>query len=78
MGLTKQEKQDRLWEKCLELKWKNDCLQFTRLIAESGAEGVFTGKAVKRLSSAMDLTETDIVELIQRATAKFDEIKSKL
>lgn len=55
--------------------WNDDDIQFPRLIAELESLGVFDGETIKKLSVEMDLYESDVVELIDRAQSKWDYIK---
>jgi len=57
--------------------WKNDNIQFPRLIAEIEAVGGFTHSLIDELKKSMDLTVYDIVELINRAQDKWDKIKER-
>ena len=58
--------------------WKNDKIQFARLISECMAEGVFTKEAYDKLAKAMDLEEAHIDELIERAQKVFQESKDSV
>lgn len=58
-----------------EENWKNDSIQFPRLIAELQAVGVFNNTVIADLKEAMDLTESEIQDLIDRACEQWDEIK---
>jgi len=56
--------------------WHNDELQFRRLIAEVEAAGGFTPELLKTLQTEMDLSEAELLSLIDRAQAAFDEGKT--
>lgn len=59
--------------------WKNNRLQFARLIAELEAVGAFTRKNIMEdLSETMDLTKEQILELVERASNEWDEIKAAI
>ena len=59
-------------------KWKNNRIQFPRLIAELMATGAFTHGVINNVAKEMDLTHDDVVEIIDRAQAEWDKIKHKL
>ncbi|MCK9433697.1 MAG: hypothetical protein M0R32_02475 [Candidatus Cloacimonetes bacterium] len=59
--------------------WKNDRIQFARLIAELEMAGAFTRKNLMQdLCESMDLTEKEVLEIVERASNRFDEIKGAL
>lgn len=59
--------------------WKNDEIQFARLIAELEAAGAFCRKNIMEdLCESMNLTKEQILEIVERASNRFDEIKGKL
>jgi len=58
--------------------WQNNNIQFCRLIAELDYAGIFHYNTLKKLSESMDLSHDEILEIVERATAKFDKIKSNL
>jgi len=58
-------------------KWNNDSLQFPRFIAEAEAAGAFKPSIIRNMAESMDLQEKDVVELIDRAQAKWDYFKIK-
>ena len=61
------------------VNWANDAIQFPRLIAEMEAVGAFTdGRRMSELEEAMDLEQEDIMELVARAQAAWDDIKDTL
>lgn len=61
------------------INWNNNEIQFPRLIAELEAAGAFTSQGlIQTLTEEMDLTEAEILELVDRAQTKWDEIKAKL
>jgi hypothetical protein len=57
--------------------WKNNAIQFPRLIAELEASGVFTTNVIKELQSSMDLGKGEICEIIDRAQTIWDAIKAQ-
>lgn len=59
-------------------KWNDNSIQFPRLIAELEAVGAFTPQVTESLCESMDLTVDEISELVDRAQAKWDEIKGNL
>lgn len=57
--------------------WKNNRLQFARLIAELEAAGAFIKKGLmKDLQDSMDLTTEEICEIVERASNEWDEAKA--
>ena len=59
-------------------KWKNNNIQFPRLLAEIDAVVEFTGQQKDELCISMDLEWSDIEEIFERAQIEFDKIKAKL
>ena len=57
--------------------WNNDDIQFPRLLAEIMATVDFTTRQWDALCSSMDLDRPDILELFDRAQAKWDRIKEQ-
>ena len=57
-------------------KWLDDKIQFPRLICELDMAGAITPKVMDALCESMDLNEGNIVELFDRATKKWDEVKA--
>jgi hypothetical protein len=57
--------------------WNNDAIQFPRLIAELEMAGAITPMIYDRLRESMDLTNSEINELIERAQAAWDAIKAR-
>jgi len=55
-------------------KWKDNDIQFPRLIAEIEAAGGFTEELLKDLKASMDLETADILHVVDRAQSTFDEI----
>lgn len=55
--------------------WKNNAIQFPRLIAELEAVGAFTHSIMADLSGEMDLSKEEIAEIVDRAQAEWDKIK---
>ena len=58
-----------------DVKWKNDKLQFARLIAEIEAAGGFTESLIQALCTSMDLEKDQVTELIDRGQEFWDEQK---
>jgi len=74
---------DRIEEKQKEkqrnLNWKNNQIQFPRLIAELEAAGAFSfGMIMRQIGDSMDLTRDEILEVVERASNEWDKIKGKL
>jgi hypothetical protein len=57
--------------------WKNDSIQFPRLLAEIYAEGLTEGQ-IRRICASMALEPPQIEELFQRADKEFEAIKKHL
>ncbi len=55
--------------------WKNDSIQFPRLISELEALGVFTPSVMDILREKMDLTNLEICCIIDRAQSKWEAKK---
>ena len=55
--------------------WDDNLTQFARLISELEAEGCFTLDAMQKLQSSMDLDESQICELIERAQTVWEQRK---
>jgi hypothetical protein len=56
--------------------WKNDAIQFPRLIAELQSSGGFNLVNIGTLAVEMDLSIQQVCELIDRACTKWDAIKA--
>jgi len=56
-----------------DANWKNDQLQFARLLSEIQASKL-TSEQYKDLSESMDLSFDEIDELLQRATDAFEHL----
>jgi hypothetical protein len=56
--------------------WKNNAIQFPRLIAELEATGGFRGR-LEDLARAMDLDVSDVADLVARAQRAWDAIKER-
>lgn len=56
--------------------WKNDEIQFARLIAELEAAGAFTQEVMEFLEESTDLTYEQISELVDRAQASWERTKA--
>jgi len=57
--------------------WDDDELQFARLLAEAELSGAFTTEVMQDLQTSMDLEETDIHELLDRAQRTWDIAKAR-
>ena len=57
--------------------WRNDDIQFPRLIAELKMAGAFTPQVVRDLTESMDLGEGRVWEIIGRAEAVWDGCKDR-
>lgn len=57
-----------------DTNWKNDYLQFARLLAEIQSNVDF--KITDELKEAMDLNEDEIAEVFDRADVAWQEVKS--
>lgn len=57
--------------------WKNNSIQFPRLLAEIHAIGL-TQYQLEDIADSMDLTENDLMELFYRAIKQFNKIKEGL
>jgi hypothetical protein len=61
-----------------EKNWRNNDIQFPRLIAEMEANGIFALPGVMQsLADEMDLTPDEIAGLIDRAQQVWDDIKNR-
>lgn len=60
-----------------DVNWRNDDIQFPRLIAEMEAMGAFQKPLLYDLSASMDLTPNEVLEIVDRAQNKWDKIKEK-
>ena len=59
--------------------WDEDSVQFARLIVELRTRGVFDDKRVMSLLCAsMDLTVEEIWQLVRRAEAEIDRLRTSL
>ena len=58
--------------------WDNDEIQFARLISELQVVDAFTDDVIKKVCEEMDLDQSRIHELIDRATILFERIKRVL
>lgn len=58
-------------------QWKNNRIQFPRLIAEANAAGAFSKRVMRDMATSMGLTVAEVQELVDRAEAKFEEIKGQ-
>lgn len=60
-----------------DTNWNNNRIQFPRLISELQCVGAFTPEIVKCLMESMDLTESDILNVIDRADTEWQRIKNR-
>lgn len=58
--------------------WKNNEIQFARLICELEMAGVITENVLDQLEESMDLEIQDLDELLERATKVWDNSKAKV
>ena len=58
-------------------KWKNNAIQFPRLIAELEAVGAFTPEVMRDLRESMDLEDENISEIVDRAQVEWEKAKAK-
>jgi succinate dehydrogenase flavin-adding protein (antitoxin of CptAB toxin-antitoxin module) len=61
----------------MRISWKNDSIQFARLLAEIRAVGL-TKQQCEALCESMDLEDRDIIELFMRAEEKWEKVKAKI
>jgi hypothetical protein len=57
--------------------WKNDDVQFPRLLSEILAAGL-PEETLEQLCNSMDLQKSEIFEILERADRKFEQIKNEL
>lgn len=60
-----------------ETNWKNDAIQFPRLIAEMEALGLLAGAQLTPIIESMDLTRAQLGEIVDRAQKTWDAIKAQ-
>jgi len=58
--------------------WEDDELQFARLLQELDGAGAFTPRVMKYLRESMDLENSDIMEIVDRATARYDRAVAEI
>lgn len=58
------------------VNWKNDKIQFARFISEAEAAGAFTTEILRIMMDSMDLDIKQVISIIDRASAQWDNIKS--
>ena len=56
--------------------WKDNGIQFPRLIAELETIGVFSEGNMVKLATEMDLSQLEVAELVDRACSEWDKIKA--
>ena len=63
-----------------QVNWRNNAIQFPRLIAELEVAGAFfqNSSVMLRLQEDTDLTEAEISELVDRAQTEWDRIKAQI
>lgn len=59
-------------------KWEDNSIQFPRLIEEAQAAGAFTPEVIRDMCASMDLEQTDLLDLLERAQVVWDDIKAGL
>ena len=57
--------------------WKNNAIQFARLIAELASAGGFTEEVSEYLCESMDVTMDELDDIVSRAQEEWDKIKAK-
>ena len=60
-----------------EVNWRNDAIQFPRLLAEIAACVRLTQRMWEDLSATTDLTRDQLEDIFDRATTTWDDIKSR-
>ena len=58
-------------------KWDNNLIQFARLLCEIEQAGGITNDVMQTLQTEMDLHESDICELLERAQTIWDNAKKE-
>jgi hypothetical protein len=58
--------------------WENDTVQFARLINELDLLGTFSDERLTELANATDLSQPEILELVERAKNVYDETLEQL
>jgi len=56
--------------------WENNSIQFPRLISELEGLGIFKEKTMTDLAVAMDVSQLDVAELLDRAFNEWEKIKA--
>jgi hypothetical protein len=56
--------------------WDDDSIQFPRLLSEILAAGL-PEETLEQLSISMDLEKSEILEILERADRRFEEIKEQ-
>ena len=69
----KEHEKEKVNESLYESHWENDKVQFARLINELDLLGIFTPDTLRGLADATDLSQTEILDLIERAKNVYDE-----
>lgn len=65
-------------ESCKESLWDNNTIQFARLINELDLLGTFSDERLTELANATDLSQTEILDLVERAKNVYDETLEQL
>ena len=58
--------------------WLNNGHQYARLIEELQGAGAFTPAIIKAVAESMDLDESEVHELMERAQTEWDAAKAKM
>ena len=61
-----------------ESLWENDKIQFARLINELDLLGTFSDERLTELANATDLSQSEILDLVERAKNVYDETLEQL
>jgi len=61
-----------------ESLWENDKIQFARLINELDLLGTFSDERLTELANATDLSQTEILDLVERAKNVYDKTLEQL
>ena len=61
-----------------ESLWDNNTIQFARLINELDLLGTFSDERLTELANATDLSQTEILDLVERAKNVYDKTLEQL
>jgi len=64
--------------KNVNVNWRNNAIQFPRLIEELQGLGFFTPKVIREVAAVMDLETEEVEELLERAQFEWDDIKCRI